>query len=89
MCEAWKVFCLFAVVLAAALGLDHLLVPDIVPVAFAEEPQPIWAVMTAFLLRAVELIAASVAMIAFAVIAGVHLRHELRRLSRSTSSRAD
>ncbi|WP_042336041.1 hypothetical protein [Bradyrhizobium sp. DOA9] len=70
MRAAWTIFCLFAVILVASLGLDHLLVPDIVPVAFAEEPQPPWAVMTAFLLRAIELIAASVAMIALAVIAG-------------------
>ncbi|MDA9532192.1 hypothetical protein ACM42_27775 [Bradyrhizobium sp. CCBAU 25338] len=89
MRAAWKVFCLFAVVLVVSLGLAQLLVPDIVPVAFAEEPQPLWAVMTAFLLRAVELIAASVAMISLAVIAGVYLRHELRRLWRSASSRAD
>ncbi|RZN07695.1 hypothetical protein CWO91_26340 [Bradyrhizobium genosp. SA-3] len=89
MRAAWKVFCLFAVILVASLGLAHLLVPDIVPVAFAEEPQPLWAVITAFCLRAIELIAASVAMIALAVIAGVCLRHELRRLSRSASSRAD
>lgn len=88
MRAAWKVFCLFAVVLVVSLGLAQLLVPDIVPVGFAE-PQPLWAVMTAFLLRAVELIAASVAMIALAVIAGVYLRHELRRLRRSSPSRAD
>jgi hypothetical protein len=89
MRAAWKVFCLFAVILVVSLGLAQLLVPDIVPVGFAEEPQPLWAVMTAFLLRAVELVAASVAMIAFAVIAGAYLRHELRRLRRSSSSRAD
>lgn len=89
MRAAWKVFSLFAVILVVSLGLAQLLVPDIVPVAFAEEPQPLWAVMTAFLLRAVELIAASVAMISLAVIAGVYLRHELRRLWRSASSRAD
>ncbi len=89
MRAAWKVFCLFAAILVASLGLAHLLVPDIAPVAFAEEPQPLWAVMTAFFLRAIELIAASVATIAFAVIAGAHLRHELRRLSRNASSRAD
>lgn len=70
MRAAWKIFCLFAVVLAVALGLAHLLVPDIGPVAFAEEPQPSWAVMTAFFLRAIEMIAASVAMIALAVIVG-------------------
>jgi hypothetical protein len=70
MRAAWKVFCLFAVVLAAALGVAHQLVSDVVAVAFAEKPQPSWAVMTAFFLRAVEIIAASVAMIALAVIVG-------------------
>ncbi|MBB4261215.1 MULTISPECIES: hypothetical protein [unclassified Bradyrhizobium] len=70
MRAAWKILCLFAVVLAAALGLAHQLVPDVVPVAFAEEPQPSWAVMTAFFLRAIEMIAASVVMIALAVIIG-------------------
>jgi len=70
MRAAWKMFGLSTIVLAVALGLGHLLVPDIVPVAFAEEPQPSWAVMTAFFLRAIEMIAASVAMIALAVIAG-------------------
>ncbi|AWM09227.1 MULTISPECIES: hypothetical protein [Bradyrhizobium] len=70
MRAAWKIFWLFAVVLAAALGLAHQLVPDVVPVAFAEEPQPSWAVMTAFFLRAIEMIAAFVAMIALAIITG-------------------
>ncbi|MBB4395396.1 hypothetical protein [Bradyrhizobium sp. ERR14] len=70
MRAAWKILCLFAVVLAAALGLAHQLVPDVVPVAFAEEPQPSWAVMTAFFLRAIEMITASVVMIALAVIIG-------------------
>ncbi|AWM03005.1 hypothetical protein [Bradyrhizobium amphicarpaeae] len=70
MRAAWKIFWLFAVVLAAALGLALLLVPEIVPVAFADEPQPTWAVMTAFFLRAIEMIAASVATIALAVVIG-------------------
>ncbi|WP_262047065.1 hypothetical protein [Bradyrhizobium sp. Bra78] len=84
---AWNVFCLFAVILVAALGLAHLLVPDIVPVAFAEEPQPTWAVMTAFLLRTIEMIAAAVAIISLALLAVAHLRRELRRWSRGASSR--
>ncbi|MDE5445827.1 hypothetical protein GWG65_31360 [Bradyrhizobium sp. CSA207] len=83
MRAAWKMFGLSAVILAAALGLAQLLVPDIVPVAFSEEPQPSWAVMTAFILRAIELIAAAVAVIALAVIAGACVRHELRHLLRS------
>ncbi|WP_407187963.1 hypothetical protein [Bradyrhizobium centrosematis] len=77
MRAAWKVFCLFTAVLLAAIGLAHLLVPHIVPVAFAEEPQPSWAVMTAFFLRAIELIAGSVAMIALAVIAGGLIRRRV------------
>lgn len=80
MRAAWKILCLFAAVLAATLGLAHQLVPDVVPVAFAEEPQPSWAVMTAFLLRAIELIAAAVVMIALAVIiGGLVQRHVLGR----------
>jgi hypothetical protein len=70
MRAAWTTFCLSAVILAVAVGLAHLLVPDVVPVAFAEEPQSSWAVMTAFVLRAIELIAAAVAIIALAVLAG-------------------
>ena len=70
MRAAWTIFCLSAAVLAAALGLAHLLVPDVVPVAFADEPQQSWAVMTAFVLRAIEQIAAAVALIALAVLAG-------------------
>lgn len=77
MRAAWKIFWLFAAVLAAAIGLAHLLVPDVVPVAFAEEPQPSWAVLTAFFLRAIELIAGSVAMIAFAVIVGTLIQRRV------------
>ncbi|WBL77002.1 hypothetical protein I3J27_28840 [Bradyrhizobium xenonodulans] len=75
MRAAWTMFCLSAAVLAVALGLAELLVPDVVPVAFAEEPQSSWAVMTAFMLRAIELIAAGVAIAALAALAGglIHL----------------
>ncbi|WP_256466895.1 hypothetical protein [Bradyrhizobium sp. 1] len=42
MRAACTIFCLSAVILAVAVGLAHLLVPDVVPVAFAEEPQSSW-----------------------------------------------
>lgn len=87
MRAAWTMFCLAAVVLAAALGLAHLLVPDIVPVAFAEEPRSPWAVMTAFMLRAIELIAAGVAIITLAVLAGGLIRLVWSRASRDTRAR--
>jgi hypothetical protein len=70
MRAAWKIFCLSAVILVVALGLARLLVPDVVPVAFADEPQASWAVMTAFVLRAIELIAGSVAIISLAALGG-------------------
>lgn len=60
---SWRLFLISAALLAAVLILEHLLVPGIVPVAFAEEPQPLWAVETAFVLRAIELLAGGVALI--------------------------
>jgi hypothetical protein len=87
MHAAWKLFCLSAVILAASLGLAHLLVPDVVPVAFAEEPQPAWAVMTAFMLRAIEMIAAAIAIISLAALAGIPLYVAWSRASRDTQAR--
>ena len=79
MRAGWKVFWLSAVVFAAACGLAQFLVPDVVPVGYAEEPQPSWAVLTAFLLCAIELTAAWVAIIALALLAGAWLRQMFRR----------
>ena len=79
MRAAWTIFCLSALILAVAVGLAHLLVPDVVPVAFAEEPQSSWAVMTAFVLRTIELIAAAVAIIALAFLGGGLIRRAVTR----------
>ncbi|MCS3726989.1 membrane protein implicated in regulation of membrane protease activity [Bradyrhizobium betae] len=87
MHAAWKLFCLSAVILAAALGLAHLLVPDVVPVAFAEEPQAAWAVLTAFMLRAIEMIAAAVAIVSLAALAGRPIYLAWSRVSRDTRAR--
>lgn len=70
MRAAWTMFGLAVAVLAVALALAHWFVPDVVPIGFADEPQSPWAVMTAFVLRAIELIAAAVAIIALVVLAG-------------------
>ncbi|MGV7216907.1 hypothetical protein [Bradyrhizobium sp. UFLA05-112] len=83
MTAAWKILLLFMLVFAIAAGLEHVLVPDIVPIAFAEEPQPSWMVMTAFLLRAVELTAAIVAALSFSIALGVTLRGWWRRRAAS------
>ncbi|MBX9711010.1 MAG: hypothetical protein K2X60_08245 [Xanthobacteraceae bacterium] len=79
MRDSWRLFLISAVVLAAVLVLEHLMVPGIVPVAFAEEPQPLWAVETAFLLRAVELLAGGVALISLALSLLAWTRRQLCR----------
>ena len=77
MRAAWKVFCLSAIILAAAIGLAHLLVPDVVPVGYAEEPQASWAILTAFVLRAIALTAAWVAIITLVLLVGAKLYRTL------------
>jgi hypothetical protein len=65
-----KVFLLFTAVFAAAFGAERMLVPHIVPIAYAEEPQPLWSVGAAFVLRAIELMSAGVAVAALVVAVG-------------------
>ncbi len=81
MRAAWKIFCLSALVLAATLGLAHLLVPDVVPVGYAEEPQASWAILTAFALRAIALTAAWVAIITLSVLAVTKLYRTFFRMT--------
>jgi hypothetical protein len=71
MNEGWKVFWLFAVFFAAAFGAERTFVPNVLPVAFASEPQALWEVGTAFVLRAIELMSGSVALVAFVLMLGV------------------
>ena len=84
MSVGWKVFGVAVLVLALAVVCARLLVPDVVPIGYADEPQSSWAVMTAFVLRAIELTAAWVAAIALVVMSGAWL---WRRWRRGVSSR--
>jgi len=70
MNAGWRIVWLAVVTFAVAFGAAWLLVPDVVPVGYAEEPQASWAVLTAFVLRAIELTAAWVAAIALVVTVG-------------------
>jgi hypothetical protein len=79
MSAGWKILWLAAATFAAAFGAAQWLVPDVVPVGYAEEPQASWAVLTAFLLRAIELVAAWVAAIALAVMFGAWARNRPRQ----------
>jgi hypothetical protein len=78
MSAGWKILWLAAATFAAAFGAAQWLVPDVVPVGYAEEPQASWTVLTAFLLRAIELVAAWVAAIALAVMCGAWARNRPR-----------
>ena len=86
MNEGWKVFWLFAVVFAVAFGAERTFVADVVPVAFADLPQPLWAVLTAMVLRALELMSGSVSLIALILMCGVWADH-LRQVQASAQDR--
>jgi hypothetical protein len=86
MNEGWKVFLLFSVVFAVAFGAERTFVSDIVPVAFADVPQPLWAIGTAVVLRALELISGSVSLISLILMCGVWAEH-LRRVQDSAEDR--
>lgn len=79
MNAGWKVVLLCAAVFGVAFGAERLFVPDIVPVAYAEEPQPLWSLETAFVLRAVELMAVGGSLIALVLMLGVWARGLLRQ----------
>jgi hypothetical protein len=86
MNEGWKVFFLFAAVFAVAFGTERTFVADVVPVAFADLPQPLWAVLTAMVLRALELVSGSVSLIALILMCGVWADH-LRQVQLSAQDR--
>jgi hypothetical protein len=65
-----------AATFAASLLARHFLVPDIVPVGWAAEPQALWAVEAAFLLRATELIAIGTTIFALLAIASQVLHRD-------------
>ena len=78
MTAGWKVFWASVAVLVVAYGLAEWLVPNVVPVGYSEQPQPSWAVLTAFALRSIELTAAWVAGIALTLLCGAWLLARLR-----------
>jgi hypothetical protein len=63
MRAVFKMLALCLVAFAAAFAAQHWLLPDVVPVAWGQEPQPLWVLEAAFLLRSVENVAAMLAVI--------------------------
>ena len=88
MSGGWKVFWLAAAACALAFVVARVLVPDVVPVGYAEEPQASWAVLTAFALRAIELASVWVAVIALCLMLGAKLRYIISPGSRHRPSRS-
>ena len=86
MNDGWKVFLFFSILFAAAFGAERTFVPDIVPVAFADVPQPLWAIGTAVVLRALELISGTVSLITLILMCGVWAEH-LRQVQISAQDR--
>jgi branched-subunit amino acid permease len=74
MNAGWKILVLSAAVFAVAFGAERIFVPDVVPVGLAEGPQPLWSLETAFVLRAIELMAAGVAIIASVIMLGAWMK---------------
>jgi len=67
-------------VFAVSLALRLLFLADVVPVAWAEEPQSLWAVEAAFLLRATEFVAMGTAALAcLAMLGTISRRNGTRR----------
>jgi hypothetical protein len=75
-----RVFWVFAAVFAVAFVLERMFVPHIVPVAFAEQPQPLWKVEAAFVIRALELMSGGVAVIALGLMLAAWARRLAERI---------
>jgi len=68
-----KLFALALIVFAVAFGLRRIFFWDVVPVSWDQEPQSLWALGAAFLLRSLENVAAVVAGLALVVAAALRL----------------
>ncbi|WP_024518178.1 hypothetical protein [Bradyrhizobium sp. Tv2a-2] len=88
MSGGWKVVWLAAAAGTFAFVAARILVPDVVPVGYADEPQSSWAVLTAFALRAIELVSSWVAAIALCIMAAAKLGRIISPGSRHRPSRS-
>jgi len=68
--SALKLFVLALIVLAVAFGLRRTFFFDVMPVSWDQDPQSLWALGAAFLLRTLENLALVVAVLAL-IVAGV------------------
>lgn len=64
---ALKLLVLSLLIYAAAFATRRLFLWDVMPVSWDQPSQPLWALGSAFLLRAIENVAAAVAVIVLAI----------------------
>jgi hypothetical protein len=88
MKAGWKLFLLFALIFAASFAAERLFLPHVVPIGFSEEPQPLWSVETAFVLRAIELMSGGVAVLSLVVSLGAWTRRLQHRRASSRRQKA-
>lgn len=69
-------------VFVAAFTVRMTLLPDVLPIAAAEEPQSLWVLQAAFLLRAVENIAALSAILVLAAAAARWVEQRTAKVDR-------
>lgn len=86
--SALKLFALALIVLAVAFGLRWTFFWDVTPVSWDQEPQSLWALGAAFLVRTLENVAAVVAILALIVAGGSRLLRWRAAAQRQTDNRA-
>ena len=62
----------------ALAAIDYFMMPPTVPVGWGNDPQPLWQVETAFLLRTLENISAMISAVIILLAAAFYVRRWLR-----------
>jgi hypothetical protein len=73
-----KLLFLSLAVLTAAVAVDYLIMPSTAPVAWGNDPRPLWQVEVAFILRALENVSAMIVGIIVVLAAVFYVRRWLR-----------
>ena len=73
-----KLLLLSLVAFIGLAAIDYFVMPPTTPVAWANDPQPLWQVEAAFLLRALENISAMIALVIILLAAAFYIRSWFR-----------
>jgi len=73
-----KLLLLSLTVFVGLSALDYFVMPPTAPVAWGNDPQPLWQVETAFMLRALENISAMIVLGIVLLAAAFYIRRRLR-----------